>query len=233
LSTKNVAVERNVYFRTSAPLEGEDEEPMEADSEQPVALNAPSTPPSTESPSMPALVDADADNDNDNDVAEPVKPQQQQPLKSTPPPLRRFECLWKPSRIVQDLQSGKGVTLSRVGSPSVTLGLQMPDLVKEEEEEAEGVWVVIDGSPALLEEFDGLEHVLLAETSDAEALEPWTLAEAKHCPNWLWWEKAIGEELATLEAAGTWVLEEPPPGANIISSKWVFKAKKDAMGIIA
>jgi hypothetical protein len=39
--------------------------------------------------------------------------------------------------------------------------------------------------------------------------------------------------LATLEAAGTWVLEEPPLGANIISSKWVFKAKKDTVGIIA
>jgi hypothetical protein len=109
----------------------------------------------------------------------------------------------------------------------------MPDLVEEEEEEAGGVWVIINGSPALLEEFDGLEHVLLAETSNAEALEPRMLAEAKCHPNWLWWKKAIGEELATLEAAGTWVLEEPPPGANIISSKWVFKAKKDATGIIA
>jgi hypothetical protein len=214
------------------PLEGEDEEPTEADSEQPVAPNAPSTPPSTESPSMPTLVDADAD-DSDDDAAEPVRPQQQQPLRSTPPPLRRSERLRKPSRIIQDLQSGKGVTLSRVGSLSVTLGLQMPDLVKEEEEEAGGVWVVIDSSPALLKEFDGLEHVLLAETSDAEALEPRTLAEAKRHPDWLWWEKAIGEELATLEAAGTWVLEEPPPGVNIIGFKWVFKAKKDAAGIIA
>lgn len=43
----------------------------------------------------------------------------------------------------------------------------------------------------------------------------------------------IDKELATLEAAETWVLEEPPPGANIISSKWVFKAKKNATGIIA
>jgi hypothetical protein len=61
----------------------------------------------------------------------------------------------------------------------------MLDLVEEEEEEAGGVWVVINGSLALLEEFDGLKHVLLAETSNAEALEPWMLAEAKHCPNWL------------------------------------------------
>ena len=29
-----------------------------------------------------------------------------------------------------------------------------------------------------------------------------------------------------------WRLEEAPPGANIISSKWVFKAKKDAAGNI-
>jgi hypothetical protein len=212
----------------SALLEGEDDEPTEADSEQPVAPNAPSTPPSTKSPSMPTLIDADADNDEDN-TAEPVKPQQQQPLKSSPPPLCCSKRLQKPSQIVRDLQSRKGVTLSRAGSPSVTLGLQMLDLV---EEEAGGVWVIIDGSPALLEEFDGLEHVLLAKTSNAEALEPWMLAEAKCHPDWLWWEKAIDEELATLKATGTWILEEPPPGANIIGSKWVFKAKKDAAGII-
>ena len=44
--------------------------------------------------------------------------------------------------------------------------------------------------------------------------------------------KAISEELATLKTAGTWRLEEAPPGANIIRSKWVFKAKKDAAGNI-
>jgi hypothetical protein len=54
-----------------------------------------------------------------------------------------------------------------------------------------------------LEDFKGLEQIFLAETADMEALEPQTLAEAKHCPDWLWWEKAILEELATLEAAGT------------------------------
>jgi hypothetical protein len=151
---------------------------------------------------MPTLVDADAD-DGEDDAAEPVKPQQQQPLKSTPPPLHCFKCLRKPLQIVQDLQSRKGVTLSCVGSLSVTLGLQMLDLVEEEEEEAGGVWVIIDGSPALLKEFDGLEHILLAETFNAEALEPWTLAEAKCCPDWLWWEKVIGKELATLEATMT------------------------------
>ena len=40
-------------------------------------------------------------------------------------------------------------------------------------------------------------------------------------------------ELTTLHKAGTWELVEPPPGANIVRSKWVFKAKKDADGNIA
>ena len=40
----------------------------------------------------------------------------------------------------------------------------------------------------------------------------------------------IREELDTLHTAGTWTLEHAPPGANVIGSKWVFKAKKDASG---
>src|SRR5260370_25048111 len=73
----------------------------------------------------------------------------------------------------------------------------------------------------------------MAETTDAEALEPCSLTEAKRRPDLLLWEKANQEELATLKTAGTWKLEEAPPEANIIGSKWVFKAKKDAVGNIA
>jgi hypothetical protein len=87
---------------------------------------------------------------------------------------------------------------------------------------------VEDGVPALLEDFEGIEHMLMTEVADAEALEPHMLSEAKDRPDWSLWEKAIKEELAILKAASTWKLEEAPPGANIIGSKWVFKAKKDA-----
>jgi len=89
-----------------------------------------------------------------------------------------------------------------------------------------------DGAPALLEDFDSMEFIFAMETVDVEALKPHMLAEAKHQPNWPHWEKAIKEELATLKAAGTWRLEEAPPGANIIGSKWVLKAKKDTAGNI-
>ena len=44
------------------------------------------------------------------------------------------------------------------------------------------------------------------------------------------WEKAIFEELKTLEEAGTWELINPLAGANIVGSKWVFRMKKDAAG---
>jgi Reverse transcriptase (RNA-dependent DNA polymerase) len=87
-----------------------------------------------------------------------------------------------------------------------------------------------NSTPVLLKDFKGLEITLVAETSEAEALEPRMLAEAKCCPDWPLWEKAVEKELATLKAAGTWRLEEAQPGANIIGSKWVFKVKKDAIG---
>ena len=72
------------------------------------------------------------------------------------------------------------------------------------------------------------EFCMVAEMRDSEALEPRNLKEARSGPDWLLWEKAIEEELAVLKAAGTWELVNSPAGANIVGSKWVFRAKKDA-----
>jgi hypothetical protein len=80
----------------------------------------------------------------------------------------------------------------------------------------------------LADELD--EYALVAETSELEAIEPRSLAEAKRRPDWHLWEAAIHEELAVLRDAGTWKLTEAPPGANIVGSKWVFRAKKDSAG---
>ena len=74
------------------------------------------------------------------------------------------------------------------------------------------------------------EYAMAADISEEEALEPRNLAEAKARPDWPLWEKAIAEELATLKEAGTWELVDAPEGANIVGSKWVFRAKKDAAG---
>ena len=134
--------------------------------------------------------------------------------------------------------TGKGVTSPSAPPPPDLHDLEMPGLipadeVEEDVEEEGGAWFTCESKIVLLEDFVGFEEVLAAETSDAEAIEPRTLAEAKRRPDWPLWEKAIEEELATLKKAGTWRMEEAPPEANIIGSKWVFKAKKDAAGNIA
>ena len=64
--------------------------------------------------------------------------------------------------------------------------------------------------------------------ANAEALEPTLIAKARHRPEWPQWEQGIRKELTTLQKAGTWELVDPPQGVNIVGSKWVFCAKKDA-----
>ena len=76
------------------------------------------------------------------------------------------------------------------------------------------------------------KYTMLAEISEREAFEPRTLTEAKSHPDWTLWEKAIDKELETLHEAETWELTKAPDGANILGSKWVFHAKKDAAGVI-
>jgi hypothetical protein len=66
------------------------------------------------------------------------------------------------------------------------------------------------------------EHAFAAEVSNAEALEPKNLSEAKKQPDWPQWEKAIEEELAMLKAARTWEVVDVPVGANVVGLKWVF-----------
>jgi Reverse transcriptase (RNA-dependent DNA polymerase) len=217
LDSCTISVECNVYFGSAAQLKGEQIMILAAHSEQPAAPPAPST-------SVPsALPEA------------PRSPMQVQ--ESTPDELpvqpHQSARLRMPSHLMHDLQSGEGIMHTGGTASSHLCGLQVHDTHQEDAEEAGGVWTVEDGVPALLEDFDGLEHALAAEVADAEAMELRTLTEAKCRPDWPLWEKAIKEELATLKAAGTWRLEEALPGANIIGSKWVFKAKKDVAGNIA
>ena len=40
------------------------------------------------------------------------------------------------------------------------------------------------------------------------------------------------DEMTSIEASGTWRLIEPPPHTRPIGLKWVYKAKKDASGIV-
>jgi hypothetical protein len=114
----------------------------------------------------------------------------------------------KPSKKIADLLGGRG-SWSTASRPMLAPGLQQPTANVSECDE---------------------EHAFAAETSNAEALEPRSLSEAQKRPDWPLWEKAIQEELATLKAAGTWEIVDAPVGVNVVGSKWVFRAKKDAAG---
>lgn len=58
---------------------------------------------------------------------------------------------------------------------------KLDSIAKESEEskKAGEVWVIIDSTLKLLKDFKELKHVLLAETADAETLEPHMLVKAK------------------------------------------------------
>ena len=65
----------------------------------------------------------------------------------------------------------------------------------------------------------------------AEDLNP-TYEEAKRQSDWPKWEEAIRAELRSLEANKTWSVVERPKDANVVSSKWVLRIKKNAAGEI-
>jgi len=125
-----------------------------------------------------------------------------------PNPEPRERRIRKPSQRVQNILEG------HAESSNVTRGVQLLTMEQEVEGEAD----CAD------------EYALAAEISETEALEPRNLAKAKKRPDWPLWEKAIHEELETLKTAGTWDLVNAPNEANVIGSKWVFQAKKDAAG---
>ena len=73
----------------------------------------------------------------------------------------------------------------------------------------------------------------MSTTMWSESAEPRTYTEAVNHPLYgKEWELAIKEEYDSLMKNGAWELVEAPPGRNIVTCKWVFKAKRDAEGRI-
>lgn len=61
---------------------------------------------------------------------------------------------------------------------------------------------------------------------------PDNVEELREREDWPEWEKAIKEELRSLEKNHTWDLVDLPAGKRVISSKWVFKIKHKADGSV-
>ena len=128
-------------------------------------------------------------------------------------------CIRKPTKRVQDLLEGNATWTNKSKAQKVFPGVQLPTKIPENNAD------VADWATNAIDEL-----ALAAETTNSEALEPQSLSEAKSRPDWKMWEKAIEEELETLQVAGTWKLVDAPEGVNVVGSKWVFRAKKDAGG---
>lgn len=56
--------------------------------------------------------------------------------------------------------------------------------------------------------------------------EPGTYEEAQDSPHSREWESAMQQELKTLEENNTWTIVEPPKGAQVLKSRWVYKIKE-------
>ena len=74
--------------------------------------------------------------------------------------------------------------------------------------------------------------VLLTGNAEAEGLEPTTIEKTKMRPDWPRWEEAINVELKSLDDTYTWNVVNHPKDTNVVSCKWVFKIKKNAVGEI-
>lgn len=71
--------------------------------------------------------------------------------------------------------------------------------------------------------------VCMAHAIDLVHTEPRDHREALSCPHW---REAMESEFSALQANKTWRLVPPPPGVNVIDSKWVFKIKQKSDGSI-
>lgn len=75
---------------------------------------------------------------------------------------------------------------------------------------------------------DESEDNIISEENDI----PETLMDAKRSKDWHHWDRAMKEEIAKLEAMGTYTIVEKPKttDARILTGKWVFDRKRDNKG---
>ena len=124
----------------------------------------------------------------------------------------------QPTGFYKDLLSGK----VRRGGKAATAAEETCHLLLSEDE---------------IDEEDLLFAGIMAEyslTSLGTGGEPQTLKEAlNHTDEAPKWRAAVQAELDQIEKLGTWEIMEAPTDANIVSSKYVFRYKRDEHGHIA
>ncbi|KAL7282957.1 LOW QUALITY PROTEIN: hypothetical protein ACG7TL_002375 [Trametes sanguinea] len=244
---RSVTIERNVRFVEDEPdsVEVEDVqlEGAKADrGEQPTSSTSPSPtpqPPSETRPATPPPSEPSPSQTNqDNEEEESAPPEEA---------AGRGQRVRKPSKYVRRLQQGEGTVDGRTSAPpkgiqpaelmSAAAVTALATIVNVSDDEDEGMHFEEDEEDAaphtpppipLEYGFAVMDHALLIH----EGQEPRTLEEAKASPDWPQWEAAIDKEIKNLRDHNTYDLVEPPPNANIVGCRFVFRIKRDADGSI-
>jgi adenine-specific DNA methylase len=137
---------------------------------------------------------------------------------------------------IRDITEGRGSSSSLLCMPLYPRGMPVP---KEKEAAALGVLLEVEGEGWEDEEEDESEHAppwpfefAMAVAMYAMGDEPRNIDKACKCDDWLEWETSLQHKIDQHKATRTWKLMEPPEGANIIGSQWVFQYKMDTTGNI-
>ena len=121
------------------------------------------------------------------------------------------------------LQQGNGTHDGKSGKLIISKGIQTAVVKGIESGDAMTVWELDD---------ENAVFVLLTGNAETEGLEPTTIEEAKTRPDWSRWEEAINAEFKSLDNTHTWNVVDRRKDTNVVSCKWVFKIKKNAVGEI-
>jgi hypothetical protein len=150
------------------------------------------------------------------------------PNNENPDPLHNFKPepepaaaghghhIAKPSAYVQQVQQGEEVATEWQSHPKLPPSLQVP---KETSAIANEL-----SNNQLDTEQEQFEYAMLAPSLD----DPTMFEEARYGPSKDKWIPAIQEEIDRMQRNETWTLVKPPPGVNIIGSKWTYLMKRDA-----
>ena len=217
---RSVTVERNVRFSTvGLPVVVVDDVELEGEGETTVV---------DPDPDMPAMVKPDKPESPPPELIVPNLPAPPADALLAPAPEpqippKRPSRARKPSRYVRDVLEGRGSADNRASKPALPAGVQAPTAIIEADDPA-------DEQGELGEVISAIAMAVVM--ADARSLEPRNVPEAMRSPAWPKWKEAMEEEHTALAAHRTWKLEKPPPGANIVGCRWVFRLKQDASGAI-
>jgi len=131
--SQTIGVKQNVYFGTSAQLEGEEGSMDIPNSEQTAVPPSPSTASSPDLPNTPSITETSSSASMSQHKQQAVPPTE----------LHCSTRMHKPSCTICDIQSGIGVMPTHSSSRQSTPSTQMPGMLAEDIKEAGGVWAVI------------------------------------------------------------------------------------------